>query len=128
MWIPPFRAPNAPACVNGAEVSICPVAGKSYDLVVTVRETLNLVLLSGLGVQPITLTVSGQAEYLPPIQIGGRSNAFGDAVECYDNPNNPDPTQTYSCNPGNAANLQHVLATINGPSELKENGDQIGRA
>ncbi len=116
-------APNAPACVNGAEVSICPVAGKSYDLVVTVRETLNLVLLSGLGVQPITLTVSGQAEYLPPIQIGGRSNAFGDAVECYDNPNNPDPTQTYSCNPGNAANLQPFLATINGPSELKENGD-----
>ena len=116
-------APTASACVPGAPVSICAVPGKSDDLVVTVTQTLDLVLLDGLGVQPVTLTASAQAEYLPPIQIGARLNYFGDQVECYNTPSNPDPTQTYSCTVGTGTPLQSFLAAFNGPDGLKENGD-----
>lgn len=39
---------TASACGPGAEVAICSVTGKSDDLRVTITETLDLVLLSGL--------------------------------------------------------------------------------
>jgi hypothetical protein len=116
-------SPTTSACSTTAEVSICPVIGKSDDLVVTIRETLDLVLLSGLGVQPVNLSVSGQAEYLPPLQIGSRLNYFGDQVECYNSTSNPDPTQTHSCTPGTSGTLQSFLGAFNGPDDLKENGD-----
>ena len=116
-------SPTASACIPGAVISICTVAGKSDDLQVTITQTLDLVLLSGLGVQPVTLSATAQAEYLPPIQIGARLNYFGDQVECYNTPSNPDPTQTHSCSVGSAGTLQSFLASFNGPSGLKENGD-----
>jgi hypothetical protein len=116
-------APTTSACVPGAPISICVVPGKSDDLQVTVTQTLDLVLLDGLGVQPVTLAASAQAEYLPPIQIGARLNYFGDQVECYNTPSNPDPTQTSSCAVGTGTPLQSFLAAFNGPDGLKENGD-----
>jgi hypothetical protein len=116
-------APTASACSPGAEISICSVTGKSDDLRVTITETLDLVLLSGLGVQPVTLHATAQAEYLPPIQIGARLNYFGDQVECYNTPSTPDPTQTSSCSVGTGTPLQSFLASFNGPNGLKENGD-----
>jgi hypothetical protein len=71
----------------------------------------------------VTLTATAQAEYLPPIQIGARLNYFGDQVECYNTPSNPDPTQTHSCSVGTGTPLQSFLAAFNGPDGLKENGD-----
>jgi len=116
-------APTASACSSAAEVSICAITGKSDDLAVTIRESLDLVLLSGLGVQPVNLSVTSQAEYLPPLQIGSRLNYFGDQVECFKSTTDPDPTQTTMCTPGSAGTLQSFVASFNGPDELKENGD-----
>jgi hypothetical protein len=116
-------SPTASACSSTLEVSICPVIGKSDDLLVSIHETLDLVLLSGLGVQPVNLTATAQAEYLPPLQIGSRLNYFGDQVECYDSTIHPDPTQTDPCSPGSTGTLQSYVAAFNGPDELKENGD-----
>ena len=116
-------SPTFNACVPGAAVSICPVTGRSDDLQVTVTQTLDLVLLSGVGVQPVTLSATASAEYLPPAQIGARLNYFGDQVECYNSIGNPDPTQTHSCTVGNSSALQSFLGIFNGPDELKEQGD-----
>lgn len=111
-------------CSNPAAVlQICQVAGRSDDLQVIVTQTFDLVLLSGLGLQPVTLSASASAEYLPPAQIGARLNYFGDQVECYDSTTNPDPTQTHSCGVGSGSALQSFLGTFNGPGELKEQGD-----
>jgi hypothetical protein len=63
-------SPTTLACVSGAAISICAVTGKSADLTVTITQTLDLVLLSGLGVQPVTLSATAQAEYLPPGYTG----------------------------------------------------------
>ena len=110
---------------NPAAVEICQVTGRSNDLQVTVTQTFDLVLLSGLGLQPVTLSASASAEYLPPAQIGARLNYFGDQVECYDRHADPDPTQTHSCLPHDTsqAQLQVFLGVFNGPDELKEQGD-----
>jgi hypothetical protein len=116
-------SPTASACSSTLEVSICAVTGKSDDILVSIHETLDLVLLSGLGVQPVNLTATAQAEYLPPLQIGSRLNYFGDQVECYNSTTNPDPTQTHSCAPGTSGTLQSFVAVMDGPGEVKEHGD-----
>jgi Putative Flp pilus-assembly TadE/G-like len=110
-------------CNPGAPVEICQVAGRSDDLQVIITQTFDVVLLSGLGVQPVTLSASASAEYLPPAQIGARLNYFGDQIECYNSTSNPDPTQTHSCSAGSAGELQSFIGVFNGPDELKENGD-----
>jgi hypothetical protein len=116
-------ANNVSDCTPGAPVEICQVAGRSDDLQVIITQTFDVVLLSGLGVQPVTLSASASAEYLPPAQIGARLNYFGDQVECYNSTTNPDPTQTHSCSVGSSGALQSFLGVFNGPDELKENGD-----
>lgn len=117
-----FSCPNAPTTF---EVVVCPVTGKENDLRVTINETFNVVLLSGLGIAPVTLSASAQADYLPPIQLGARLNYFGDEVECSAT-NPPDPTNTTSCPYNSGSNhLQGFLAAFNGPGDLKENGDPM---
>ena len=110
---------NASACVAGAPVSICPVSANQYDLQVTITQTLDLVLLSGLGVQPVTLIATAQADYLPPAQLGARTNYFGDKVEC----NNSGSIQACDPNDGTYPHLQSFLASFIGPDDLKEYGD-----
>ncbi len=121
-------ATNASVCpvnITTVEVAICQVTGKQNDLEVSITETLNLVLLSGLGVTPVTLTAYGQAEYLPPVQLGSRLNYFGDQIEC-SSQNPPDPTTTHSCSYNAADNhLQYFMATMKGPATLKEQGDPM---
>ena len=106
-------------------MAICPVTGRTNDLEVTITEHFDLVLLSALGVTPVTLSASGQAEYLPPVQLGSRLNYFGDQVECSsDNP--PDPTETHACSTSATDNhLQYFMATMKGPATLKEQGDPM---
>src|SRR5260221_1809508 len=113
--------PNSPSTF---EVAVCPVTGFPSDLRVTITEQLNVVLLGALGVQPITVQASGQAEYLSPIQIAARANYFGDQAEC--SSGNAQNTNTGYCDPSVSGNhLNNFFATMDGPAELKEAGDPM---
>jgi Flp pilus assembly protein TadG len=123
---PPVVAPDTAACptpFTATEVSVCQIPGKTNDLRVAITETTSLSLLSALGLRPVTLTVSAQAEYLPPVQLGSRLNYFGDEVECSAT-NPPDPLNTTACPFNSGSNhIQSFLATFKGPAENKERGD-----
>ena len=113
--------PNVP---NTVEIVVCPVAGRPDDVQVTINETLNVVLISGLGVAPVMLSASAEGSYLPPIQIGTRSNTSGDSLEC--SPGNALNSNTSPCDPTSTSNhLQGFLESMNGPAELKEQGDPM---
>ena len=113
--------PNVPTTV---EIVVCPIPGKLSDVQVTINETLSVVLISGLGVAPVQLSASAQGSYLPPIQIGARSNTTGDSLEC--SPGNALNSNTNPCDPTSSSNhLQGFLETMNGPAELKEQGDPM---
>ncbi|HKV83771.1 MAG TPA: pilus assembly protein TadG-related protein [Ktedonobacterales bacterium] len=113
--------PNVPTTV---EIVVCPVTGKADDVRVTINETLNVMLISGLGVAPVRLSASAEAAYLSPIQIGTRSNTAGDSLEC--SPGNSLNSNTSACDPTSASNhLQGFLESLNGPAELKEQGDPM---
>src|SRR5690242_19137963 len=121
---PPVVAPDTAACptpFTATEVSVCSVAGKPNDLRVAITETTPLALLSALGLRPVTLTVSAQAEYMPPFPVGldNTPNFFGDQGECNTSGGSPN-----SCGPsGNGAHVQNFMANIEGPADLKESGD-----
>lgn len=118
----PYNDPQSSACptdLSSVEVAVCPLATKPGNLRVTITERLNVVLLSGLGMQPITLQASAQAEYLPPVAIASRQNYFGDQMECTSG------SGTTACDPtdNTQTHLQYFMATMNGPADLKESGD-----
>src|SRR5258708_30984610 len=116
-----FGCPNSP---SSFEVAVCPITTRQSNLRVTITEQLNVVLLGALGVQPITLQASGQAEYLSPIQIAARANYFGDQAEC--SSGNAQNTNTSYCDPSVSGNhLNNFFATMDGPAELKEAGDPM---
>ncbi len=109
--------PSNPATI---EVAICAVSGKPHDLAVYITESSDVIFLSAVNVGPVTVTVKAQAEYLPPIQIGedtsnGGAGYFGGYGGC---------TGATASNPSGCASApQSFLANINGPAELKEQGD-----
>jgi len=112
-----------PTPYSSVEIAICQVPNAQTDVEVIITEHLNVVLLGGLGLGPITLTAHSQAEYLPQVQIVSRENYFGDQVEC--SPGGSSNTNTTACLP-NATGVNHLqtfMATLNGPAELKESGD-----
>lgn len=114
------NASVCPATVTSIEVAICNVTGATNELRVTITENFNLVLLSAIGVTPVRLSASAQAEYLPPVQIGSRFNYFGDQVECTSG------TSNSTCDPDDSGtHLQYFLASLNGPAEMKEQGDPM---
>src|SRR5260370_6109205 len=105
-----FSCPNSP---SSFEVAVCPVTGLASNLRVTITEQLNVVLLGALGVQPITLQASGQAEFLAPIQIGARATYFGAQTEC--SPSNSQNTTTSYSDPGTTRNhLNNYFRTMHG--------------
>jgi hypothetical protein len=115
----PIVASPCPTVVSTVEVAVCVVTGHTTDLRVTITETQEVVLLSALGVGASTISASAQAEFLPPIQLGSRLNYIGDQAECtFGGP-------AVSCDPrsGGSSHLQNFMANINGPAELKEQGD-----
>ena len=121
-------SPSTPPAYNcpstaGFEIVVCQVTGRSSDLRVTITETLSLVLLGGLGLQPITLQATGQAQYLPVVQLGSRAAYFGDQIEC--SPGSSSNTNSSPCSYSDTSqsHLQSFLASFNGPAELKEQGD-----
>src|SRR5258708_39319615 len=99
-----FGCPNSP---SSFEIAVCPISTRQSNLRVMITEQLSVVLLGALGVQPITLRASGQAEHLSPIQIGGRANFFGDQTECSSG------TSTSYCDPGaSGTHLNDFFATF----------------
>src|SRR5262245_46290803 len=119
----PTATGTCPTSIAAIEIAICPVTGRINDLAVTITERMDLALLAGLGVTPITLTATAQAEYLPPVQLGSRANYFGDQVECSSSGSANDGGPCSISSGGN--HLQYFLATLDGPAALKESGDPM---
>jgi hypothetical protein len=111
-------------------VSTCPVssgqlgaapsqlATNPYVLQVDVTEQANVFFLAFVlpNLNTATVTRSAQAQYLPPITLGARTSYFGDE------------STSDAPNPGNKQYLQYFWANINGPQEVKENGDAYNPA
>lgn len=114
-----------PTPYSSVEVAVCQITTNPTDLEVIITERLNVVLLGGLGLGPITLQAHSQAEYLPPIQIGSRESYFGDQMEC--SPGNSTNTNTSACSPSATGvnHLQYFMASMSGPADLKESGDPM---
>ncbi|MGH2516624.1 MAG: TadE/TadG family type IV pilus assembly protein, partial [Ktedonobacterales bacterium] len=112
-----------PAILSTVEIAVCQLTTNPTDLEVTITERLNVVLLSGLGLGPITLQAHSQAEYLPPVQIGSRESYFGDQMEC--SSGNSSNSNFSACDPGNSSanHAQYFVASMTGPADLKESGD-----
>ncbi len=96
-----------PANVQTIEIAVCRVTGKPYDLAVTLTEQTNVVLLGALGVGPVTISATASAEYIPPLAIGLDEGSTGSLF------GNTDPGK----------NTTMYNPNINGPAELKEQGD-----
>jgi hypothetical protein len=121
-------SPTASACSGTQEVQVCQVLDTDTALEVIITEPLDVVLLSGLGVQPITLVAKGQAEYDPPVGLTSRQAFVGDAMEC--SPSQSQNLNSQACpigqeNPLGAGSdhLSYDVAAFDGPAELKEWGD-----
>jgi len=95
---------------TGATVSLLP--GYPYRLQVTITEPANLFFLSTLSPSFNTATVSRSvtAEYLPPINQGIQNAKHGEEDDDDEGDDGIQPQQWY-------------WAQINGPLEVKENGD-----
>ncbi len=91
----------------GADVEKVP--GNQYEIQVTVTLQADVFFLAYVAPNMSSATVSRTAiaQYLPPIQLGSRSYYFGDEVDL-DSNNKP---------------LQNFWASVNGPYDLKEQGD-----
>jgi hypothetical protein len=90
--------------------SFSQVSGNPYILQVTVTLQANVFFLAFVspGLDTTTISRSAQAQYLPPVALGARTAYFGDE----------DPNDGSGGVP-----LQNFWANINGPLEIKENGD-----
>ena len=106
---------------DATDVVVSTVPNKPTDLQVTINQTMNLALLTALGMAPIHLAATAQAEYLSPFPVGldNTPNFFGDEGECNVTGGSP-----VNCNPGGSgAHVQNFMANIEGPASLKEQGD-----
>jgi hypothetical protein len=107
------------------EIAVCPdlngASSDPYELHVSITETMNVVLLGALGVGPLTLTATATAAYLPPSGVGvdptgpGGTSGWG-AIGI---------NNGASCKKGGSPTPRCWGANINGPGELKEQGDPL---
>jgi len=113
-----------PTPVSGTEVAVCKVPNFPYDLSVSITESINVLFLGALNVGPLTFTVTAVAQYLPPVQIAsdptgtGGTGVWGTFGECGNNGSSASAACTGSGSRNWAGN-------INGPGELKEQGDPL---
>ena len=116
----PANCPLNSGSPSSVEVAVCPVQNQQFELQVYVTEPINVVFLSALGVGPLTITALATAQYLPPSET---------AVD----PGAPGGTAGWGtfgeCNGASAACLgsgvRNWSGNINGPGELKEQGDPL---
>ena len=107
-----------PTPLSSVEVAVCPVPNQQHELSVTITESIDVLFLSALNVGPLTISATATAAYTPPISL---------AVD----PSNPGGTGTWgtfgSCSGASGActgnGPRQWGANINGPAELKEQGD-----
>lgn len=108
-----------PTPVSATEVAVCPVGNDPHKLAVSITESINVIFLSALNVGPINLTVTAIAQYLPPVQIAsdpsgqGGTGSWGTFGECNG--------ASASC----TGSVRNWAGNINGPGELKEQGDPL---
>lgn len=108
-----------PSTVSSVEVAVCPVTGDAHELSVSVTESINLFFMSALNVGPLTLTASAVAQYLPPVEIAsdpsgqGGTGSWGTFGECNG--------ASSAC----TGTVRNWSGNINGPGELKEQGDPL---
>lgn len=106
------------------EVAVCPVPKFSYELQVTITESINVVFLSLLNVGPVTISATATAAYLPPVQIAsdptgtGGTGSWGTFGEC----GHSGTSASAACTGSGSRNW---AGNINGPGELKEQGDPL---
>jgi hypothetical protein len=109
-----------PASPASIEISVCPVTGLPHDLRVYITESINTTFISALGVGPLTITAVAQAEYIPPVNVAvdpgatGGTGSWGTFGEC---------SGASSACTGNGS--RNWAGNINGPGELKEQGDPL---
>ncbi len=94
---------NCPAAPGTVGVTPAVVAGNPYELEVTVTLQADVFFLNFVSPNLSSATISrtATAQFLPPIELGSRSAAFGDQAD----------------------GVQSFYARVNGPSSLQENGD-----
>lgn len=85
----------------GGQVSTVPTNPYEVQVTVTLQANIFFLALVSPNLATANVTRSALAEFLPTIELGSRSSSFGDEA---DNP-------------------QSFWASINGPSDLKEQGD-----
>jgi hypothetical protein len=109
------------AAPSSQEVAVCPVPNEPYQLQVTVTEPINVLFLSALNVGPVTITATAIAAYLPPVSIAsdptgtGSTGSWGTFGEC--------SGASSACT--GTSSVRNWTGNINGPGELKEQGDPL---
>lgn len=115
---------------SAQEVAVCPVFDKNnilqpYQLQVFITEPIDVLFLSALNVGPVTITASAIAAYLPPVNIAsdptgtGSTGSWGSFGEC----GNTGSSASAACT--GKSGVRNWSGNINGPGELKEQGDPL---
>ncbi len=101
---------NCPASAGQVGGQVSTVATNQYEIQVTVTLQADVFFLGFVSPNLSTATVSRSAlaEFLPPIELGSRTSYFGDEAD----------TNLLTGKP-----VQSFWASINGPKNLKEQGD-----
>lgn len=113
-----------PTPATSVEIAVCTVPNKNYDLQVTITESINVLFLSALNVGPLTISATATAEYLPPVEIAsdpsgqGGTGSWGTFGEC----GNSGTSASAACTGTGSRNW---AGNVNGPGELKEQGDPL---
>lgn len=117
-----FSASGNGDCTQVGQVDgvfACKVTADKNGLQVTVTQHIDVVLLSAVGVQGFDVSASATASYLTPFILGSQnpndvnSTYWSDGGEC-----DAQPQNCKSHTPPH-----HFVAFINGPAEMKEQGD-----
>jgi len=77
---------------DNAIVDVNPVPGEDFQLEVTVTDTVPTFFLQAMGMDEVTISRTGRAEYVPPLPLGSPDHQFGntcdpDELGCSDQPN-----------------------------------------
>jgi hypothetical protein len=109
-----------PTPPSSIEIAVCPVVGFPHDLQVYITESISVSFLSALGVGSLTLTAVARAQYIPPVDVAvdpsatGGTGGWGTFGECNG--------ASSACTGSGTRNWS---GNINGPGELKEQGDPL---
>ncbi|MDE3229331.1 MAG: hypothetical protein KGO05_05585, partial [Chloroflexota bacterium] len=113
-----------PTPVTSTEIAVCNDPTSVHNLAVTITEPIDVLFLGALNVSPLQLSVTAVATYLPPVQVAsdptgtGGVGSWGTFGEC----GNSGTSASAACT---GAGSRNWAGNINGPGELKEQGDPL---